>query len=58
MFGGAPVINTLVTIGPGVANGTIGAISPLFFAGLIIVIAGAATVLVFAPKGAPHGAAK
>jgi len=58
VFGGAPVINTLVTIGPGVANGTIGAISPLFFAGLIIVIAGAATVLVFAPKGAPHGAAK
>ncbi|MBL9081261.1 MAG: hypothetical protein JNK76_05615 [Planctomycetales bacterium] len=58
VFGGAPVINTLVTIGPGVANGTIAEISPLFFAGLIIVIAGAATVLVFAPKGAPHAPAR
>ncbi|MCE9603900.1 MAG: hypothetical protein K8U03_03255 [Planctomycetia bacterium] len=54
VFGVAPVVNTLVTIGPGLANGTIGAISPLFFAGLIIVIAGAATVLIFAPKSGPH----
>jgi hypothetical protein len=56
VFGGAPVINTLVTVGPGLANGTITEVSPLFFAGLIVVIAGAATVLVFAPKGAPHPA--
>jgi len=56
VFGGAPVINTLVTIGPGVADGSIRTPSPLFFAGLIIVIAGAAAVLVFAPKGAPHPA--
>lgn len=58
VFGGAPVINTLVTVGPGIANGTITDISVLFFAGLIIVIAGAATVLVFAPKAAPHGPPK
>jgi hypothetical protein len=56
VFGGAPVINTLVTIGPGVADGSIKTPSPLFFAGLIIVIAGAAAVLVFAPKSAPHPA--
>jgi len=56
VFGGAPVINTLVTVGPGLANGTITQVSPMFFAGLIVVIAGAATVLVFAPKGAPHPA--
>jgi hypothetical protein len=54
VFGGAPVINTLVTIAPQVSKGIVP--SPFFFAGLIIVIAGAATVLVFAPKGAPHGA--
>ena len=53
--GGAPVVNTLVTVGPDIARGTITEISPFFFAGLIIVIAGAATVLVFAPKAAPHG---
>jgi len=57
VFGTAPVVNTLVTIGPGLADGSITSVSPLFFAGLIIVIAGAATVLVFASKGAPHGAA-
>lgn len=58
VFGGAPVINTLVTVGPGLANGTIDTVSPFFFAGLIVVIAGAATVLVFAPKSAPHGPPK
>lgn len=58
VFGGAPVINTLVTVGPGIANGTITDISAFFFAGLIIVIAGAATVLIFAPKAAPHGPPK
>lgn len=56
VFGVAPVVNTLVTIGPGLANGSITSINPIFYAGLIIVIAGAATVLVFAPKGAPHPA--
>jgi len=52
VFGIAPVINTLVTIAPAVTQGV--EVSPIFFAGLIIVIAGAATVLVFAPKAAPH----
>lgn len=56
VFGGAPVINTLVTIGPDIARGTITQVSPLFFAGLIVIIAGAVTVLVFAPKAAPHPA--
>lgn len=50
VFGGAPVINTLVSI---VMAKNIGAISPLFYAGLIVVVAGAVTVLVFAPKS--HG---
>lgn len=54
VFGGAPVINTLVTVAPAISKGA--SVSPLFFAGLIVVIAGAATVLVFAPKGAPHPA--
>jgi hypothetical protein len=58
VFGGAPVINTLVTVGPDIASGKITTVSPLFFAGLIVVIAGAATVLVFAPKAAPHGPPK
>jgi hypothetical protein len=57
VFGGALVVNTLVTVGLAVSNGTLkGSVSPLFFAGLIVVIAGAATVLVFAPKSAPHPA--
>jgi hypothetical protein len=52
VFGAAPVINALVTVAPAISQGV--AVSPLFFAGLIIVIAGAATVLIFAPKAAPH----
>jgi len=56
VFGIAPVVNTLVSIGPGVASGAIEKPDALFFAGLIIVIAGAATVLIFAPKSGPHPA--
>ncbi len=48
VFGGAPVINTLVSI----AGAEAGQVSSLFYAGLIMVIIGAATVLVFAPKPA------
>lgn len=51
VFGGAPVINTFISI---TQAGAWGATSPFFYAGLIVVIAGAATVLVFAPKGGPH----
>jgi len=56
VFGIAPVVNTLVSIGPGVASGKIQTPDPFFYAGLIVVIAGAATVLIFAPKGGPHPA--
>lgn len=51
VFGGAPVVNTLVTI---MTMKNVGAISPVFYAGLILVMAGAVTVLVFAPKGRAH----
>jgi len=50
VFGGAPVVNTAVSVikaGEGAPD------SPLFYAGLILVAAGAVMVLVFAPKG--HG---
>ena len=50
VFGGAPVVNTLFTIA---AGGLWDKINALFVAGLMLVIAGAAIVLVFAPKGSP-----
>ncbi|MEM1303967.1 MAG: hypothetical protein AAGG46_03685, partial [Planctomycetota bacterium] len=50
VFGGAPVINTLVTAWE---KNLLGELSSLFVAGLMLVIAGAAIVLVFAPKGGP-----
>jgi hypothetical protein len=53
VFGGAPVINTFVSIA---TAKQLSAISPFFYAGLIVVIAGAVSVLIFAPRGAPHAA--
>ena len=50
VFGGAPVVTTFATI---IAKGQLSNVSPMFLAGLMLVIAGAAMVLVFAPKGAP-----
>ena len=54
VFGGAPVVNTMATV---VAKGRLGELDVMtlagFFAGLILVIAGAVIVLVFAPKGPP-----
>ena len=52
VFGGAPVINTLLAMywSRAYRDG----VSPVFYAGLILVIAGAATVLTFAPR--PHPA--
>ena len=47
VFGGAPVVNTFISIA------TLLTISPLFYAGLILVVAGAIIVLVFAPKTKP-----
>ena len=54
VFGGAPVVNTFTTV---VADGTYADLSPLFLASLMVVIAGAATVLVFAPRHAKPAAA-
>jgi hypothetical protein len=56
VFGGAPVITTLINAA---AHGGLGSMSPFFYAGLILTCAGAAIVLVFAPRGhapAPQGA--
>ena len=50
VFGGAPVVNTLFTT---FTSGLADQMSSLFLAGLILVITGAAMVLVFAPKGPP-----
>jgi hypothetical protein len=54
VFGIAPVINTFVSM---ISAGTWSQADPIFFAGLLLVIAGAVTVLIFAPKSTPHGAA-
>ncbi|HEY2895130.1 MAG TPA: hypothetical protein VGJ16_12980, partial [Pirellulales bacterium] len=51
VFGGAPVINTFVSV---LQAGNYDQLHLMFFAGLLVVIAGAVTVLVFAPKGVPH----
>jgi hypothetical protein len=48
VFGGAPVVNTLTTL---LTEGNWQAVGPLFFASLLLVIAGAVAVLVFAPRG-------
>ena len=51
-IGCAPVINTGVSVVGMVEAGHTLSISPIFYAGLIVVAVGAVTVLVFAPK--PH----
>lgn len=55
VFGGAPVVNTFATV---IANDQLGDLHPFFLAGLILVISGAAMVLIFAPKGPGPKAAK
>ena len=52
VFGGAPVINTFTSL---ILARTVDQVGAFFLAGLIMVIIGAVTVLVFAPKGQPHG---
>ncbi len=52
VFGFAPVINTFVSM---IVGGTLGKITPMFIGSLLLGIAGAVTVLVFAPKTKPHG---
>ena len=54
VFGCAPVINTLTTLA--FAHTPAGDVSPWFLAGMLIVAVGAATVLVFGPRG--HAAPK
>lgn len=51
VFGGAPVINTFTTI---LHEGTYQQTTSLFYASLMLVIGGAVTVLVFAPRGKPE----
>jgi hypothetical protein len=53
IFGFAPVVNTLTTM---ITSGTLQQGNLLFFASLAVVIAGAVTVLIFAPKPKPHAA--
>jgi hypothetical protein len=52
VFGLAPVVSTFAMLA---SKGVSHEISPIFYAGLIMVAVGAATVLIFAPKAAPHG---
>lgn len=53
IFGFAPVVNTLTTMA---TAGTMSAVSVPFICSLAIVITGAVTVLIFAPKPKPHAA--
>jgi hypothetical protein len=53
IFGFAPVVNTLTTMA---TSGTLGAVSIYFLGSLAVVIVGAVTVLIFAPKPKPHAA--
>jgi hypothetical protein len=48
VFGGAPVVNSMYSV---TRHKLWGEIHPFFWAGLILVIAGAVMVLVFAPRG-------
>jgi hypothetical protein len=48
VFGGAPVVNTLVSVA---RHGQWSDINAFFWAGLILVIAGSAMVLILAPRG-------
>ena len=54
VFGGAPVINTLLSAA---MNRAFGQLKAPFLAGLLLVITGAVTVLVFKPQPAPPAAA-
>ena len=54
VFGCAPVINTFVSMW----GQDLGEISPIFYAALILVVIGAVTVLLFAPRGGHKPEAK
>ncbi|NLF68126.1 MAG: hypothetical protein GX575_03615 [Candidatus Anammoximicrobium sp.] len=53
VFGGAPIVNTFTAV---LTAGNSSDLSPLFLASLIVLIAGSATVLVFAPRQASPAA--
>jgi hypothetical protein len=53
VFGGAPVINTLLSAA---MNRAFDQLKAPFLAGLLLVVTGAVTVLVFKPQAAPHPA--
>ncbi|HEV3418433.1 MAG TPA: hypothetical protein VG056_16535 [Pirellulales bacterium] len=55
IFGGAPVVNTFVVLAQ---KGAVSHIGPVFMAGLILVAAGAVTVLIFAPRAPAHAPAQ
>ena len=50
IFGGAPVVNVLFDA---YRHNLLGQLDPFFLAGMILVVAGAVMVLVFAPRSAP-----
>ncbi|UUO07919.1 hypothetical protein M4951_06285 [Blastopirellula sp. J2-11] len=54
VFGTAPIIITVISM---TTKGLWGQANPLYFAGLILIVAGAVTVLFFAPRAKPHAAA-
>jgi hypothetical protein len=54
VFGGAPVVNTLLNA---TMNRAFDQLKAPFLAGLILVITGAATVLIFKPQTPPHASA-
>ena len=55
VFGCAPVVNTFTTL---VIEGTWGSLNGLFVGSLLMVIFGAVTVLIFAPRPSPPGKGK
>ncbi|MGC4007028.1 MAG: hypothetical protein QM811_29450 [Pirellulales bacterium] len=48
VFGGAPIVNTFFSLA--VEKRELNPINPIFYAGLIMAVIGATTVLIFAPK--------
>lgn len=50
VFGFAPIVTTLISLS---TKNLWSQAGPIFYAGVIMTIAGAVTVLIFAPKGAP-----
>ena len=49
VFGGAPIVNTFVALFTSKAE--METPGPFFYAGLVMAVLGATTVLIFAPKG-------